>query len=174
MERLIDRVCGLDVHKQTVAACVSVPGVQGTREQQVRTFGTTAAELLTLRDWLEAHGVTDVAMESTGVTGSRFTTSSKSASALAAAIASKTPRYGMLHGYADAARHEEQKATLPPSQPWIPGVGVPPQGYPHYWKCGKCRTEFQVNNEAEDKAMRCIRCNPGWTWSSVQRHTRGF
>jgi transposase len=33
----------------------------------VRTFGTTAAERLALRDWLEAHGVTHVAMESTGV-----------------------------------------------------------------------------------------------------------
>src|SRR5436190_11172813 len=28
---------------------------------------TTAAEILALRDWLEAHGVTHVAMESTGV-----------------------------------------------------------------------------------------------------------
>jgi transposase len=67
MERLIERVCGLDVHKQTVAACVRVPGSKGTREQHVRTFGTTAAELLALRDWLEAHEVTHVAMESTGV-----------------------------------------------------------------------------------------------------------
>ena len=67
MERLIERVCGLDVHKQTVAACVRVPGSKGTRAQHVRTFGTTAAELLALRDWLEAHGVTHVAMESTGV-----------------------------------------------------------------------------------------------------------
>jgi transposase len=31
------------------------------------TFGTTAADLLALRDWLEAQGVTHVAMESTGV-----------------------------------------------------------------------------------------------------------
>jgi transposase len=67
MERLIERVCGLDVHKQTVAACVRVPGSKGTREQHVQTFGTTAAELLALRDWLEAHEVTHVAMESTGV-----------------------------------------------------------------------------------------------------------
>jgi transposase len=67
MERLIERVCGLDVHKQTVAACVRVPGSKGAREQHVRTFGTTAAELLALRDWLEAHEVTHVAMESTGV-----------------------------------------------------------------------------------------------------------
>src|SRR5262245_8639672 len=67
MERLIERVCGLDVHKQTVAACVRVPGSKGPREQHVRTFGTTAAELLALRDWLEAHGVTHIAMESMGV-----------------------------------------------------------------------------------------------------------
>jgi len=67
MEQLIERVGGLDVHKPTVAACVRMPGVKGTREQHVRTFGTTAAELLALRDWLEALGVTQVAMESTGV-----------------------------------------------------------------------------------------------------------
>ena len=46
MERLVDRVCGLDVHKQTVAACVRVPGSTGAREQHVRTFGTTVADLL--------------------------------------------------------------------------------------------------------------------------------
>jgi transposase len=67
MERLIERACGLDVHKETVAACVRVPGPRGTREQHVRTFGTTTAELLVLRDWLQAHGVTHTAMESTGV-----------------------------------------------------------------------------------------------------------
>jgi transposase len=67
MEQLIERVCGLDVHKRTVSACVRVPGPRRTRTQEVRTFGTTGAELLALRDWLEAHGVTDVAMESTGV-----------------------------------------------------------------------------------------------------------
>jgi transposase len=67
MERLIERVCGLDVHKQTVAACVRVPGSTGARAQHVRTFGTTVADLLALRDWLEVHEVTHVAMESTGV-----------------------------------------------------------------------------------------------------------
>lgn len=67
MERVIDRGCGLDVHKKTVAACVRVPGATGARVQHVRTFGTTAGELLALRDWLEAQGVTHVAMESTGV-----------------------------------------------------------------------------------------------------------
>jgi transposase len=67
METLIERGCGLDVHKRTVAACVRVPGSKGTREQHVRTFGTMAAELVALREWLKTHGVTHVAMESTGV-----------------------------------------------------------------------------------------------------------
>jgi transposase len=67
MEQLVERCSGLDVLKKSVAACVRVPGPGGARAQHVRTFGTTAAELLTLRDWLEAHGVTHVAMESTGV-----------------------------------------------------------------------------------------------------------
>jgi transposase len=67
MEQLIERCCGLDVHRDTVASCVRAPGLKGKRQQEVRTFGTTTAELLALRDWLEAHGVTHVAMESTGV-----------------------------------------------------------------------------------------------------------
>jgi transposase len=62
MERLIERCCGLDVHKKTVAACVRVG-----EQQHVRTFGATTTDLLTLRDWIQAHGVTHVAMESTGV-----------------------------------------------------------------------------------------------------------
>lgn len=67
MERVIERCCGLDVHKKTVTACVRVPNPAGGRRQEVRTFGTTTEDLLTLRDWLEAHGVSQVAMESTGV-----------------------------------------------------------------------------------------------------------
>src|SRR5262245_48696809 len=52
MERVIERCCGLDVHKKTVVACVRVPGHPTAGEQHVRTFGTTTAELLALRDWL--------------------------------------------------------------------------------------------------------------------------
>ena len=67
MERLLERCAGLDVHKRTVAACVRVPGPTRERQQEVRTFATMPADLLALRDWLQAHGVTHVAMESTGV-----------------------------------------------------------------------------------------------------------
>jgi transposase len=67
MERMLERCAGLDVHKKTVTACVRVPGVSGDRVQHVRTFATTTADLLLLRDWLEAHRVSHVAMECTGV-----------------------------------------------------------------------------------------------------------
>lgn len=67
METLIQRCAGLDVHKDTVAACVRVPNAAGECEPVVHSFGTTTAELLALRDWLGVHGVTVVGMESTGV-----------------------------------------------------------------------------------------------------------
>ncbi len=37
------------------------------RQVVTQTFGTMTADLLTLRDWLQAYGVTHVALESTGV-----------------------------------------------------------------------------------------------------------
>jgi transposase len=67
MDRQLERCCGLDVHKETIAACVRIVERTGTARQHVQTFRTTAADLIVLRDWLAAHGVTQVAMESTGV-----------------------------------------------------------------------------------------------------------
>ena len=67
MEIVIERVCGLDVHKASATACVRVPDGAGEREEQVETFATTVPSQLALADWLEAHGVTQVAMEATGV-----------------------------------------------------------------------------------------------------------
>jgi transposase len=67
MRSLVERCSGLDVHKDTVTACVRVPDQAGGQRQELRTFATTTRSLLTLRDWLKALGVTLVAMESTGV-----------------------------------------------------------------------------------------------------------
>jgi transposase len=67
MDRQLERCCGLDVHKETIAACVRLGGRSGHATQQVQTFRTTAADLVVLHDWLAAQGVTHVAMESTGV-----------------------------------------------------------------------------------------------------------
>jgi len=67
MQALIERCCGLDVHQETVVAClvIGAPGVRPSKE--VRTFRTVTRELEALRDWLKAAGVTHVGMESTGV-----------------------------------------------------------------------------------------------------------
>ena len=67
MELLIARCAGLDVHQATVVATVRVPDEQGGRLIVTESFGTMTADLLALRDWLQAYGVTHVAMESTGV-----------------------------------------------------------------------------------------------------------
>ena len=67
MDQIIDRVAGLDVHKATVVATVRTPGADGRRVSRTETFGTMTADLIALRDWLHAHGVTHVALESTGV-----------------------------------------------------------------------------------------------------------
>ena len=67
MEIVVERVAGLDVHKASVTACVRVPADAGERAEEVMTFRTTVASLLALADWLEAHGVSQIAMEATGV-----------------------------------------------------------------------------------------------------------
>lgn len=66
MDVLHPRCCGIDVHKETVVACLRVQ--DGRRKDvQVRSFGTTTADLLRLRTWLIEAQCTHVAMESTGV-----------------------------------------------------------------------------------------------------------
>jgi transposase len=57
----------MDVHGATVVACLRTPNERGQRRSEVRTFGTTTAELLKLSAWLTEAGCTHVAMESTGV-----------------------------------------------------------------------------------------------------------
>ena len=67
MHPIIERCVGLDVHQATVMATVRIPDDHGGRQVITETFGTTTVALVTLRDWLQAYGVTHVAMESTGV-----------------------------------------------------------------------------------------------------------
>ena len=67
MDVIVERVAALDVHKASVTACVRTPGTGGGREPHLAEFATTVRALLGLRDWLCAHGVTQVVMEATGV-----------------------------------------------------------------------------------------------------------
>ena len=54
MRVIIERCCGLDVHQETVVACllIGAPGDRPTKE--VRTFRTVTRDLEALRDWLAA------------------------------------------------------------------------------------------------------------------------
>ena len=68
MDVVHTRCAGLDVHKATVVGCVRGPGPPpDERRGETKTFATTTRGLEALATWLTAHGVTHVAMESTGV-----------------------------------------------------------------------------------------------------------
>ncbi len=67
MEAIVEKCCGLDVHQATVVACLLVGTANRKPKKEVRTFRTVTRELLAMRSWLEEHGCTHVAMESTGV-----------------------------------------------------------------------------------------------------------
>lgn len=66
MEVLYAHCAGLDVHKETVVACVRHMA-QGKISTQIKTFQTTTAALLDLSAWLAQEQVTPIAMEATGV-----------------------------------------------------------------------------------------------------------
>jgi len=59
---IIERACGMDVHKDNITACIMTP--QG---KEIQTFSTKTVFLLQLVDWIKQHGCTHVAMESTSV-----------------------------------------------------------------------------------------------------------
>jgi transposase len=66
MDVLYERVAGLDVHKDTVVACVRI-AADGKTRRECRTFAATTEQLVELRAWLEERRCTHVAMEATGV-----------------------------------------------------------------------------------------------------------
>ncbi len=55
--------CGLDVHKETIAATIR----KSDEQYQTREFNSYTSSLTELRDWCKSEGVTHIAMESTGV-----------------------------------------------------------------------------------------------------------
>ena len=66
MDVMHDRVAGLDVHKDTVVACVrTISGTKATRE--CRTYETTTEGLSALLEWLNLNRCSMAAMEATGV-----------------------------------------------------------------------------------------------------------
>ena len=66
MDVLYPHCAGLDIHRDTIVACVRLAEAGGVI-RVVETFATTTTELERLSDWLSGHKVTHVAMEATGV-----------------------------------------------------------------------------------------------------------
>jgi transposase len=62
-EQVVERGCGLDVHKDTVVVTLQGKGIQTT----TKTYSTFTADLQELKGWLKENNITHVAMESTGV-----------------------------------------------------------------------------------------------------------
>jgi transposase len=67
VEQIHERVAGLDVHRDSVAACVRVPGRRHDVVTHKQRFATTTRGLTALATWLDEHAVSVVGMEATGV-----------------------------------------------------------------------------------------------------------
>jgi transposase len=61
-----ERCAGIDVGKKSLAVCVMVGPANGEARHEIRTFGTTVAELTKLQQWIGQEGCTHAVMESTG------------------------------------------------------------------------------------------------------------
>jgi len=62
-EQIIERGCGIDVHKSLIVATIRGTGIK----EETRSYDGFTESLETLRDWLKETGVTHIAMESTGI-----------------------------------------------------------------------------------------------------------
>lgn len=67
MEAIIERCCGIDVHKKNIVVCLAVGKPDEKPRTMVKTFSTMTCDLLACRDWLVSEGCTHAAMESTGI-----------------------------------------------------------------------------------------------------------
>jgi len=67
MENVYACCAGLDVHKESIEACVRRIEPDGHLHQETRHWGTMTQDLRAMADWMAAQGVTHVALESTGV-----------------------------------------------------------------------------------------------------------
>jgi len=69
MEDILECCCGLDIHKESIVACLMKGPIGRDLKpaSEIREFGTQLNDLKLLRSWLEAHDCRYVAMESTGI-----------------------------------------------------------------------------------------------------------
>lgn len=63
MEIIVDKGCGLDVHKKSVVACIMGNGIK----KEIKTYNTMTNDLVRMKEWLKSNSITHIAMESTGI-----------------------------------------------------------------------------------------------------------
>ena len=62
MRIVYQRCCGMDVHKDSVTACLLVINQEGNDRMEKREFGTMTAELRKMASWLASEGVQAIAI----------------------------------------------------------------------------------------------------------------
>lgn len=62
-EQIIERGCGIDVHKKVIVATIKGEGIQ----EQTQSYSGFTESIELMRDWLKENKITHIAMESTGV-----------------------------------------------------------------------------------------------------------
>jgi transposase len=66
MEEILDKCCGLDVHRDTITACVMI-GNGSQKQKLIKTFPTFTGDIKELAKWLKSLNIQHVAVESTGI-----------------------------------------------------------------------------------------------------------
>jgi len=66
MEEILDRCCGIDVHQESLTACI-MKGVGKSMYKEIREFSTFTDGIQSLAAWLKQHEILHAAIESTGV-----------------------------------------------------------------------------------------------------------
>jgi len=62
-EQVVERGCGMDVHKENIVATIRGKDIK----TQTKSYSTFTSSLIKLKAWLKKHGITHIAMESTGI-----------------------------------------------------------------------------------------------------------
>lgn len=67
MEVIYEKCCGIDIHKETLTACIMIGEGNRIAKKEIRTYRTMTEDIENLRDWLKRESITYIAIESTGI-----------------------------------------------------------------------------------------------------------
>ena len=67
VDAINERCAGIDIHKDVVTVCALIGALDRKPQEEIREYSTATQDLLALSEWLGERGITDIAMESTGI-----------------------------------------------------------------------------------------------------------